>query len=307
MPKQFLIRSEELPVFEYGKYPGSRTDEELKKNGIVIVDKPEGPTSRAVTETVKEKLGAKKAGHSGTLDPAVTGVMIITLDNACKVIPALQVLDKEYEGVMHLHDYVTEEKLQSALKKFTGTIKQKPPVRSAVARKERLRKIYSLDILKTKDKDIEFRVSCEAGTYIRKLCHDIGQELGVGAHMAKLRRTRVGNFTLENSIKLHEIKKSAVRNFMLPVEAAVEHLGHVIVKDSAVANITNGSPLFTTGLSRIQQDIDKEDLIAVMSLKGELVALGTTKMSSQEMIKRRGFAVKIDRVVMQKGVYPPMK
>jgi len=314
--KDFLIKSEEISA-EFGQYPGSRPVEELIRNGIVILDKWSGPTSHDVTATVKKILGLKRTGHSGTLDPKVTGILTITLENACKVIPALQNLDKEYVGVLHLHKDVSDAELKKAVKKFIGTITQRPPVKSAVARIERKRTVYSFELLEKKERDVLFKVSCQAGTYIRLICHKLGEELGVGAHMKELRRTKVGRFDesflvrIQDLVDAYEFWKQnsdeSIRNFILPVEAAIEHLGKVIIKDSAVAAITNGSPLYTGGISRIQKGIAVNDLIAILSLKGELVALAKAAMTSEDMLKKKGLAAKTDKVIMKQGIYPKMK
>lgn len=309
---RFLIKSNDIAVLEYGKYPGSRSIEELIKNGIIILDKWPGPTSHDVSATIKKILGLKRVGHSGTLDPAVSGVLPITLENACKVIPALQKLDKEYVGIMHLHKDVSDRELNKAIKKFTGEIKQTPPRRSAVARRERRRKVYSFEIIERKDNEVLFRVSCEAGTYIRMICHQIGKEIG-GAHMKELRRTSVGRFDESRAVKMQDLvdayefwkesRDEKIRELILPVEAAAEHLGKIIVKDSAIATIVDGSPLYTQGISKVEEGIKKDDLIALISLKGELIALAKANMNSDEMMKK-GLAAKTDRVIMQKGIYP---
>lgn len=305
MKKQFLTRKKEPAV--KGTYPGSRSVEELLKNGIIILDKWCGPTSHDVTATIRKLLGASKAGHSGTLDPNVSGVLPITLDNACKVMPALQKLDKEYVGVMHLHKDVSEKKLEQTIKQFIGEIRQKPPVRSAVARKERSRKIYSFSVLDKKDKDVAFRVDCEAGTYIRKLVDSIGKKIG-GAHMKELRRTRVGPFNESRAVKAQDLadayhywktdKNESIRSLVLPIEAAIEHLGKVIVLNSSIPTILNGSPLYTTGISKIEKGIYKDDVIALLTAKGELVALAKSCMTSEQMLKQ-GLAAKTDRVIMK--------
>ncbi len=310
----WLIKSNELP--RYGEYPGSRNVEELIKNGIVILDKWQGPTSHDVSATVKKIFSLKKTAHSGTLDPAVSGVLPIMLENACKVMPALQKLDKEYVGVMHLHKDASDSQLGEAVKKFTGEIRQKPPKRSAVARRERQRSVYSFEIIERNGKDVVFRVSCQAGTYIRKLVDDLGRHIG-GAHMAELRRTKVGRFGETKAVKIQDLvdayefwkekKDESIRELILPIEAAIEHLGKIIVKDSAVAAVANGSPLYTQGISKLEEGIEKENLVALLTLKGELVALAKTNMSSEEMMKRRGTAAKTDRVIMEKGVYPAMR
>ena len=193
----FITRSVELP--RYGKYPGARPIEELLENGIVVLDKWQGPTSHDVASMVKNVLGRTKTGHGGTLDPMVSGVLVITLDNACKVIPALQGQDKEYVGVMRLHKDVTEKEILGAVKKFTGEITQRPPVRSAVVRRERKRTVHSFGVLEIRERDVLFRVRCEAGTYVRVLCHKIGEILG-GAHMKELRRTAAGRFNESDAV-----------------------------------------------------------------------------------------------------------
>ncbi len=239
----------------------------------------------------------------------MSGILPITLENACKVIPALQHLDKEYVGVMHLHKGVGNKELEETVRKFTGKITQLPPVRSAVARRERQRSIYSFRILERKEKDALFQVSCEAGTYVRKLVSDLGKEIG-GAHMSELRRTRVGRFSEPARIQdvvdaYHSWKETgdeSIRDFVLPVETAIEHLGKIIIKDSAVAAVANGSPLYTGGISRVQKGIQKGSLTAVLTLRGELIALAHATTASEEM-KRKGLAAKIDRVIMEKGVY----
>ncbi len=311
MPEDFFVRSGDVSDPRYGKHPGTRSVDELLHSGLVILDKWQGPTSHDVTATVKKTLGLKKTGHSGTLDPAVSGVLPITLENACKVIPALQHLDKTYVGVMRLHKEVDGEKLNDAISKFTGEITQLPPRRSAVARRERKRKVYSFGILDRKERNVAFRIECEAGTYVRKLVSDIGRLVG-GAHMTELRRTAVGRFDESGAVRMQDLvdayefwkqnNDEAIRKFVLPVEEAVAHLGKIIIKDSAVAAVVNGSPLYTQGICMAQKGIKKGGLVAVMTLKGELAALAVAGMDAEEM-RGKGLAAKIDRVIMEKGVY----
>lgn len=311
----WLIKSEEETDPSYGKRPTDRTIEEQIPNSLVIVDKHSGPTSQQVVIWTKEIFGVKKAGHSGTLDPRVTGVLPIALGNAVKAMPALMGLDKEYVGVMHLHKEVPEEILREGITKFIGKIKQLPPVKSAVARKLREREVYFFDILEMEGKDILFKIGCQAGTYVRKICHDLGVKLGVGAHLSELRRTRVGDFTEEQSRSLLGIKdayelwkegdESKLRKILIPVEHAILHVKRVFVKDSAIDSICHGSPVYASGLARIQEQIEKGELAAVYSLKEELVALGFSKMTSKEMFDRtKGVAIRTDRVFMEKGTYP---
>jgi len=270
---------------------------ELVQNGLLILDKPSGPTCREVVEQVKNIIGVKTAGHVGTLDPNATGVLPILLGRATRVAPALERLDKEYVATVHLHKEVGDAELREALKPFIGAIKQRPPVKSAVVRKERVRKVYSIEVLDIErcTRDVTMRIACEAGTYIRKLASDLGDKIG-GAHLKELRRTRVGPFDqkeahtmilLQTAIEnLRSGDDSLLRQIILPVERAVQHLPKVVVKDSSIAKIMNGSPLFASDISEID-DFDEENLAAIISQKGELVALG----------KKDGKAIRVDRVI----------
>ncbi len=310
----FIVKSEDIPT-DYGKYPGARSVEELLSSGIIILDKWPGPTSRDVAATVKKILNRKLTGHSGTLDPMVSGILPLALDRATKVMPALQGLDKEYVGVMRLHKDVARSELDKAAKKFIGKIKQTPPVRSAVARKERERTVYSFDILEVKERDVLFRIKCQAGTYVRVVCHQMGREIG-GANMTELRRTAAGRFDESFAVKMqdltdayHDWKERGdehVRDLVLPVEAAVEHIPKIIIKDSAVFAVASGSPLYTGGVSKLSKGIKTGELVAVITLKGELVALAKSAMTSDDMSRKKGLAAKTDSVIMQRDVYPKM-
>jgi H/ACA ribonucleoprotein complex subunit 4 len=276
--------------------------EELLHNGIIILDKWCGPTSHDVTATVRKILELKKTGQSGTLDPMVSGLLIITLENACKVIPALQHLDKEYVGIMHLHKEVSDDQLNKTIKDFIGKIKQLPPVRSAVARKERIRNIYSFEIIERNDKDVLFRVKCESGTYIRKLVDDIGKKIG-GAHMAELRRTKVGTFSEEQAVHIQDLVDSyeawkqsgdeKIKQMILPVEAAVQNLPKVVIKDTAVASVIKGSPVYPGGVESIDK-ADAGELMAIMNA-GQLIALGKYVGGK--------IAVKTDRIIVRRELH----
>jgi H/ACA ribonucleoprotein complex subunit 4 len=314
----WLIKSEEETDPNYGKPPNQRTIEELIPTSVIILDKHAGPTSHQITQWVKEIFQVNKAGHAGTLDPAVTGVLPIALGNAVKAMPVLSGLDKEYVGVMHLHHDIDVEMLRKVIaEKFVGKIVQVPPVKSAVARRPRERLVYFFDILEKEGQDVLFKVGCQAGVYIRKLCSDIGKALGIGAHMKELRRIKVGSFTEDQAHSLLKVKdayefwkegnENLLRKILLPVEYAIQHVKKVFIKDSAVYSVCNGAPVYPKGLVRVQEGIARGETVAIFTLKEELVALGIAKLTSEEMIKaKRGAAVRTDRVFMQKGVYPKL-
>ena len=283
----------------------------LIENGIIILDKPPGPTSHQVDAWIKQILEIDKCSHGGTLDPRVSGVLVIALQNATKLMPILLSSPKEYVALMHVHKEVPEKQLRKVLDEFVGRIKQTPPQKAAVARRERMREIYFLEVVEIDGRDVIFRVGCEAGTYIRKLIDDIGKRLGTGAHMQELRRVRSGPFTEDRAVKLQKLTdavaiwkegdETALREIILPLEAVADAMKSVIIKTTAIPNIFNGAPLAVGGLARIQGDIEEGDWTAMLSPNGEMLAFGRALMTSEAMAKAsRGVAIKTDRVIARK-------
>src|SRR3990167_9432482 len=144
---------------------------------LLNIDKPSGPTSFKVSQFVRKSLNLSKTAHMGTLDPQVSGVLPITLGRACRLSEILMHRNKTYVGIMHLHEEVDRKTLEKQLKKFIGKITQLPPVRSRVKRQERQREIHTFKILEIQGKDVLFETEVQAGTYIRKLIHDLGESL----------------------------------------------------------------------------------------------------------------------------------
>jgi H/ACA ribonucleoprotein complex subunit 4 len=243
-------------------------------SSIILLDKPAGPASLECARRVKEILRAKKAGHAGTLDPGATGVLIIALDEAAKAMPVLMGLEKEYEGVMHVHREFSEQELRGAVKSFTGKITQKPPVRSAVSRRPREREVISFEITEIRGRDAVFRVRCQAGTYVRKLCSDIGESMGTQAHMKSLRRTAAGPFSLKECVTLEHLKKSPER-YLIPLEKAFQKLQmkKILLKKSAVHKILNGSPVLKEHVEKSDPGIRAGEHVGIFC-KRKLVALG---------------------------------
>lgn len=284
--------------------------EDLIKYGIVNIDKPPGPTSHQVSDFVQKILKIKKSGHSGTLDPQVTGSLVIALGRATRIVEVLLKGGKTYVGIMHLHKPVEEKEIKKTIKKyFTGVIKQTPPIKSAVKREEREREIYEFKILEINSQDVLFEVSCQAGTYIRKLCHDLGRKLGVGAHMAELRRTRVGPYDESTMFTLQDLKdaytlyqeegnEKFLRKIIQPIESAVKNIPKIYVHDGAITSLTHGRDLAIPGIKEMNE-FTKDDLVAVMTQDKQLIALGTAVMSTEEIEKKKkGLAVKTNKVFM---------
>jgi len=247
--------------------------QELLEFGIINFDKWENCTSFDVVNFVKKKLRLRKTSHFGTLDPMVTGVLPVALNRACKLTGFFIGEDKEYEGVMRIHEDISLEKIKEKIKeKFVGKIIQMPPVKSRVKRQLREREIYGFEILEKKRKEISFKVECEGGTYIRKLIHDLGQELEIGAHMAGLRRVRAGIFKETKSVKKEEFEKAVeefengneklLREIIIPAEIISDVYPIVEIKEKNLKQIFTGKPIHKKDLVK-ENNLEKGKIICV--------------------------------------------
>jgi H/ACA ribonucleoprotein complex subunit 4 len=313
-----IIKSQSKTNPNYGKSPKERSVIELLNNGFINLDKPAGPTSHQIDSWIKNVLDVDRVGHGGTLDPNATGVLPIALGDATRAIQVLLLTGKEYVGVMKLHKDIDKKRIIDACTSFVGEITQIPPVRSAVKRVKRKRKIYYIDVIEVNGRDVLFKVGCESGTYIRTLCVQIGNKLNCGAHLAELRRTKVGPFKEENSVILQDLKDSYVfwkedgneneiRSIIYPMEILLDHLPKIIIRDSAVDAICHGASLAVPGVVEVDSDIKKGDMAAILTLKEEGVALVRTLLSTEEIIQKdSGVCANLERVLMNKGTYPPI-
>mgnify|MGYP002521476955 FL=1 len=317
MPAMAIKDPDAIPD-KWGKRPSDRTVGELLRGGIIILDKPAGPTSHQASAWVRDALCMDKAGHGGTLDPYVSGVLPVTLGKAVRLTDVVLSSDKEYVCLMRLHADRSEERIREVLSRFVGRIYQLPPVRSAVKRQLRIRRIKELEVLEISGRDVLFRVSCDAGTYIRTLCVDVGDVLGCGASMTELRRTRSGRMTEDRAHTLQEIRDAYVfwqqyghpeylRDMIIPLEALVEPLPKVVVKATAVDAVCHGASLAVKGVHMLDVDIRKNALVAMMTARGELIGLGRMAMSTEKvMAAKSGVAVETKRILMDRGHYPRM-
>lgn len=318
--EQLLVKSEDTSNPKYGKKPEERNINELLEYGVINFDKVSGPTSHEVVSWIKTILGTENVGHGGTLDPKVTGILPVALGRATRVLSALLNAGKEYVCVMYLHSSEPQKKIEKILKVFEGKIYQRPPLKSSVSRRLRIREIYYIQFLEMREKHVLFRVGCEAGTYIRKLCFDIGEALCSGAHMVELRRTRVGPFKEDESLVTLQNLKDAftiyqkendefyLRKILHPMEKMVESLPKIYVRDTAVDALCHGANLAAAGICNVDARIRKGMKIALMTLKGELIGFGIADKNAMEIYKAKsGIMVKIDKVFMERGTYPHWK
>lgn len=292
-------------------------------HGILVIDKPPGVTSHDVIDNLRHILHERRIGHTGTLDPFATGILVILVGRATRLAQFLSGLEKEYEAVIRL-GYATDtgdltgkpiginvaqgatiggwtaQQIEGALAKLRGEIQQVPPMYSA--KKQSGRKLYELarrgeeverkpvgvriqaferlkptgDLVKDNldgTFDLEVRVACSAGTYIRTLAEDFGKQLGVGAHVAELRRTRVGDFSIRNASTIGEVKVSvgeeALGKIMIPDDVALARLGFVDLNDDEVRRVQNGMPVQAS-----KSEWANGERVRIRDHKGRLIAVG---------------------------------
>jgi H/ACA ribonucleoprotein complex subunit 4 len=312
------IKAEDTTDPKFGHKPSERPTEEYIRYGVINLDKPAGPTSHEVAAWTKKILHLQRIGHGGTLDPRVTGILPITLEDSTKIVQALLHGGKEYICVMKLHGDAEETRIKQILEEFQNQIYQRPPLRSSVKRQLRTRRIYYIDLLEVNSRNVLFKIGCEGGTYIRKLCYDIGEILGVGAHMQELRRTRAGPFTESgsNRVTLHEVaywfemwdqnkSKALLQKIIQPLETALDLVPKIVVRDSAVDALCHGANLTAPGILSVETDIKKDSMIALLTLKGEAVALAQALISTDDIVDlKHGTVATLQRVIMPRGTYP---
>ncbi len=301
----------------YGTYYDKRTIEQLLNYGLIILDKPPGPTSHETVAWTKRILKLPKIGHSGTLDPQVSGVLPLGLGEATKALGVLLYGPKEYHALGRVHSLPSKEKLEETIDLFRGEIYQKPPQRSAVVRQTRTRTIHEFEVLEQKERLLLTRILCESGTYIRKLYYDIGEILGPGATMIELRRTRVDQFyETDGLVTLHELADafavweenkddSKLMKMIKPVELAFSELKSVVIRDSAVDAMCHGAQLAIPGILQISPNLKVGDIVGIYTQKGEAVALAESTMSEEEIRDAtKGYAFETRRIIMAPNTYP---
>ena len=315
--RELKIKAEDITNPKHGHKPSERPAAEYIRYGVINLDKPAGPTSHEVAAWTKKILHLQHIGHGGTLDPKVTGVLPVTLEDSTKIVQALLHSGKEYICVMKLHGDAEEDRVRKILEEFENLIYQRPPLRASVKRQLRTRRIYYIDFFEMDGRNVLFKVGCEGGTYIRKLCYDIGEILGVGAHMQELRRTRAGPFTEDSSsrVTLHDVAywfaeleekkdEKILHKIIQPMETALVLIPKIVIRDSAVDALCHGANLTAPGVLSAETGIQKDSMIAVLTLKGETVALAQALISTDEIIDlKHGTVATLQRVVMPRGTY----
>ncbi|KAL6763199.1 centromere/microtubule binding protein [Haematococcus lacustris] len=315
------VRTGHYTPIPAGFTPLKRPLKEYISYGCINLDKPANPSSHEVVAWIRRMLRVEKTGHSGTLDPKVTGNLIVCIERATRLVKAQQSAGKEYVGICRLHSKVEggKPRVAKALEMLTGALFQRPPLISAVKRQLRVRTIYQAKLVEyDEDRHLAiFWISCEAGTYVRTLCVHLGLLLGVGGHMQELRRVRSGVMAEpDNMVTMHDVldamwlydnfkDEAYLRRVIMPLERLLTTFKRVVVKDSAVNAICYGAKLMIPGLLRYDSGVEVDDEVVLMTTKGEGIAVGIAQMTTAVMATvDHGCVAKIKRVIMERDTYP---
>ena len=317
---KLLVRSSHFTPIPHGCTPLKRDILTYVSSGVINLDKPSNPSSHEVVAWLRRILRVEKTGHSGTLDPKVTGCLIVCIDRATRLVKSQQGAGKEYVAVLRLHDKLDDvSKLPRVLETLTGALFQRPPLISAVKRQLRIRTIYESKLLEfDNDRHLAvFWVSCEAGTYIRTLCVHLGLLLGVGGHMQELRRVRSGALSEDdNMVTMHDVldaqwlydnqrDESYLRHVIRPLESLLVGYKRIVVKDSAVNAVCYGAKLMIPGLLRFESNIELNDEVVLITTKGEAIAIGIAQMTTVDLSTcDHGIVAKVKRCIMERDTYP---
>ncbi|CAI4636187.1 CDG_1a_G0036750.mRNA.1.CDS.1 [Saccharomyces cerevisiae] len=317
---KLLVRSGHYTPIPAGSSPLKRDLKSYISSGVINLDKPSNPSSHEVVAWIKRILRCEKTGHSGTLDPKVTGCLIVCIDRATRLVKSQQGAGKEYVCIVRLHDALKDEKdLGRSLENLTGALFQRPPLISAVKRQLRVRTIYESNLIEFDNKRNlgVFWASCEAGTYMRTLCVHLGMLLGVGGHMQELRRVRSGALSEnDNMVTLHDVMdaqwvydntrdESYLRSIIQPLETLLVGYKRIVVKDSAVNAVCYGAKLMIPGLLRYEEGIELYDEIVLITTKGEAIAVAIAQMSTVDLAScDHGVVASVKRCIMERDLYP---
>ncbi len=298
-------------------------DKQHMKNvvsGVLVVDKPIGLTSHDVVQIIRRGTGIRRAGHTGTLDPRASGVLVVLIGPAVRLSEYVSASDKRYQATLSLGSStdtydsegtitaeteigeVDEDKFNEILQQFVGEIEQVPPPYSAVkvkgkkayemARKgeevelePRMINVYTLEVLEWAPPEIVLDVYCSSGTYVRSLAHDLGTKLGTGAHLIGLRRTKSGQFTLRNSVPLRELQDAFTTGewykYLIPAAEALGDWPMIEMESEEVDLVRHGH--------RIPAEPESPQMTRGLTQQGDLVALLELTEDGQEWQPKKVF------------------
>ena len=297
--------------------PSDPVAERIRAGAFVLVDKPRGPSSHQVAAWVRDLLEVEVAGHAGTLDPNVSGLLWVGVGPALKLLPLVLEFPKRYVASVVLHGEVSDRDRTRVLGEFTGPIYQTPPVRSAVRRERRVRTIHRLTLVEAAPPRLHLDVVADSGTYVRTLAVDLGEALGVGAHMEELRRVGNGPFEEQASVPLtvladavaarHAGDPAPLLALLHPIDEVWREFPRIVVREGAASALAHGAGLASGGILSVPRPFARGAHVALVNRTGELIATGVARHDARELSAvRHGWVVGETRVFVDPARFPPL-
>ncbi|HXQ79495.1 MAG TPA: RNA-guided pseudouridylation complex pseudouridine synthase subunit Cbf5 [Thermoplasmata archaeon] len=297
--------------------PEDAVDVRLREGAFLLIDKPRGPSSHQVTAWARDLLGVSVAGHAGTLDPNVSGLLWVGVGPALKLLPLVLEFPKRYVASVVLHGPVPVKEVEKMLQEFTGPIYQTPPVRSAVKRERRVRTIHRLELVEADGPRLLLDLTADSGTYVRTLAVDLGEALGLGGHMEELRRVATGPFREKQSVALATLADAAAARaagdpapllaLLHPIEEVWREFPAIVVKDAAASALAHGAGLASGGILALPKPFSRGARVALVTRSGELVATGVALRGSDEVGQvKHGWVVDETRVFVDPVRFPAL-
>jgi H/ACA ribonucleoprotein complex subunit 4 len=297
--------------------PSDPVAERLTQGAFLLLDKPRGPSSHQVTAWARDLLAVEVAGHAGTLDPNVSGLLWVGVGPALKLLPLVLEFPKRYVASVVLHGEVSDRDRTRVLGEFTGPIYQTPPVRSAVRRERRVRTIHRLTLVESAPPRLLLDVVADSGTYVRTLAVDLGEALGVGAHMEELRRVGNGPFEERASVPLTTLADAvaartagdprALLSILHPIDEVWREFPRIVVREGAASALAHGAGLASGGILSVPRPFARGARVALVHRTGELIATGVARHDAKELSSvKHGWVVDETRVFVDPARFPPL-
>jgi H/ACA ribonucleoprotein complex subunit 4 len=294
----------------------SDVTQRIVEGAFLLVDKPRGPSSHQVTAWVRDLLQLPRAGHAGTLDPNVSGLLWVGVGPALKLLPLLLEFPKRYIALVTFHGPVAAREVEQVVEEFRGPVYQTPPVRSAVKRERRIRTLHRLNIIELTREELLLDVVGDSGTYVRTLAVDLGEALGVGANLTELRRIGTGPFKETDSVPLsaiadattsaHAGQTDALLALLHPIREVWREFPSLVLKDAAASAVVHGADLAAGGIVGIPRPFAKGARVVLLSRGGTALSIGTALVDSDVIGgSRAGWVVDSQRVLADPAQFPP--
>ncbi len=302
----------------FGCLPSERPLEELLECGVILIDKPSGPSSHQLAAWARSMLGIKRIGHGGTLDPFATGLLTLLCGRSTKITGELLKKPKRYVAVIRFKRPIEEDEISNLVSQMKGEIYNVPPKESAVKIQVRTRDVSKSDLIQTEEggRVHLLSINCEAGTYIRTLVRDLGLLSGNECELLELHRSMSGTLDDQMACTMQQLADAVflwrehddhhgLSRLLSPVETVLDDIPRIVIKDGAVSALSHGAPLARPGIVSVPRGLLTGSMVLLSSLKGEAVAIAELSVGSDSIPGMKSGQVATPKtVIMQPGAYP---